>query len=369
MIAKGQITIVDSNDSVNINTWLEAPNFHQVLSGETFLPDFTEENLVITPKVYVSGDTSNQITAGNVANIVWKVAGITITDSQHGDFDAFISNDSAHTLTIKKNLVNSSSVSIEFEGDYVDEFGIKTKCYAQKDLSRTTNGEGAFTCYLTTGSTGNAIEGSDEYIDIYAQAVRGSKPDNTDIQYDWYHRDENGWKLISEDEDKNQYVTTDDNHIRIYADFIDNVDTIRCVVTDIDEGSPYYGNTAEEVLTIFDYTEPYSLDIISYTGDKLTKAAPSTTLEAVLRQGDKELVGASLIDVAWKWDGYDKMGNDLTAWETKMINAGKLHTQKVDVTKDDISVRATFMCTATIGKSSVDVDAPEADEEASESSN
>ena len=117
LVARGQITIVDLNDATALQVWLENNSADvQVYNSDkdTYTPDYTKTNVVITPKVYLSGSSTEQIGAGHVSNIKYKIVGIA-ADGTYGqlvDSTSFVINTTNGTLTIKKNLVEFQSLNI-----------------------------------------------------------------------------------------------------------------------------------------------------------------------------------------------------------------------------------------------------------------
>ena len=105
LVARGQITIVDLNDATALQVWLENNSADvQVYNSDkdTYTPDYTKTNVVITPKVYLSGSSTEQIGAGHVSNIKYKIVGIA-ADGTYGqlvDSTSFVINTTNGTLTI-----------------------------------------------------------------------------------------------------------------------------------------------------------------------------------------------------------------------------------------------------------------------------
>ncbi|MFR9547098.1 MAG: hypothetical protein SNJ29_16210 [Rikenellaceae bacterium] len=107
VITRGQITIVDLNDGKSINLYLGSNQATtQIFNQEnsSYTPNYTASPyLVITPEVFVSGVTTNQISRLKGVP-TWKINGSTTLTT----YGATAATSSPYTLTIKQNL---SSVS------------------------------------------------------------------------------------------------------------------------------------------------------------------------------------------------------------------------------------------------------------------
>ena len=118
-IARGQITIVDLNDGKSINLFLSSNQpATQIFNKEnsSYNPSYASSPyLVISPEVYVSGSTDNQV-AHLLGTPVWKINGSTDLSA----FSATAETTSPYTLTIKKNLTSVTQLTIECTVTYVD---------------------------------------------------------------------------------------------------------------------------------------------------------------------------------------------------------------------------------------------------------
>lgn len=97
-IARGQITIVDLNDGKSINLFLSSNQpATQIFNQEnsSYVPNYSETNLVISPEVYVSGTATNQV-ARLKGTPVWKINGSPTLNN----FGATAATTSPYNLTI-----------------------------------------------------------------------------------------------------------------------------------------------------------------------------------------------------------------------------------------------------------------------------
>ena len=132
--------------------------------------------------------------------------------------------------------------------------------------------------------------------------------------------------------------------LSVKADDVLNFQTFKCTVTD---GS----DTAYQIVTFFDASDPYVVEVYSLTGDKIVNGSQGTELFArVWRDGNVVEDGAAVkadtshtTKFTYTWTKYNANGV-ATNWNGKSSAVSESVLPYVTVSKDDVSVLATFTC-------------------------
>ena len=337
-IARGQITIVDLNDGKSINLFLSSNQpATQIFNKEnsSYNPNYASSPfLVITPEIYVSGATGNQV-AQLAGSPTWKINGSTDLTA----YSATASETSPYELKIKKNLESVTQMVIECTVTYVDpETSARTIAKATYTVTKVENTGQQIraVCYAPNGSVfKNGIIGT---LTAHCDLWRGSTIDTTNVVYSWYRLEGGTWtKLIA----TNTYGITGctTNEITIPASAILNIDSFKCVVRDTDSASGTYGSEVSDILTFADMTDPYMVEIQAPQGTTLTSGMTSTTLTVNLWQNGMQLDDSFFTDATVKWKKFNKLGVQDTSWGSSGTKTGR----SITVTRDEISVAATFI--------------------------
>ena len=337
-IARGQITIVDLNDGKSINLFLSSNQpATQIFNKEnsSYNPNYASSPfLVITPEIYVSGATGNQV-AQLAGTPTWKINGSMDLTA----YAATASETSPYELKIKKNLESITQMVIECTVTYVDpETSARTIAKATYTVTKVENTGQQIraVCYAPNGSVfKNGITGT---LTAHCDLWRGSTIDTTNVVYSWYRLEEGTWtKLIA----TNTYGITGctTNEITIPASAILNIDSFKCVVRDTDSASGTYGSEVSDILTFADMTDPYMVEIQAPQGTTLTSGMTSTTLTVNLWQNGMQLDDSFFTDATVKWKKFNKLGVQDTSWGSSGTTTGR----SITVTRDEISVAATFI--------------------------
>lgn len=70
---------------------------------ESYSPDWTSKNLVLTPSLYVIGTTTDQITSSAVTSVKWYIGSSTTAITSSGSYA--LSGAKSHILTVKGNVM------------------------------------------------------------------------------------------------------------------------------------------------------------------------------------------------------------------------------------------------------------------------
>lgn len=383
--AKGQITIIDTNDGRALSALLSAnhPTTQIFTSGisDTYTPNYAAEGnaLIIKPELYASGFTSNQIAL--CRNFRWYVNGDEIS-SYNETFGAVAEdyNIAGKTLPngqlkITKNMISSALMTIECSFEFVDpDTNLPTATKAILQFVKVNNAGDSICAvmYAPFGDTvrtefgadqsGNAnVSDSLDCVTLRCDMWRGSAIDNTNVQHRWYRMTGEGdWVQIIPLEYKFNITSSDPAHpdchdtLVVGADAIDNFLMIKCDIEDTDEASATAHKVATDTITIYDATDPYSVQIEASGGDRLTTTTTSTVLKATVWNNGVPMGDAFHRDfVSYYWNKLDKDGNDDDAWKEEkedgvLVNANNI-SRTIKVTKAMVYSRAVFTCVCKIG--------------------
>lgn len=342
IVARGQISIIDLNDAKSLNMYLRSSQpTTQIFNSDnnSFVPSWSESPyLVITPELFVSGTTTDQM------NQVKSQPVYTINGSTNlADFGATVATTTPYALTINKNMVDISQMRIQCSAVYTDPdiASFETPVKAEIQFTKTVNA-GATICAIGYTPKGNVFK-NDQTATLIAHCDmwRGSKIDDTKVSYQWYKMTTAGtWEALTSSV---AYGCTgyNTNELTIPASAVLNFESFKCVITDIDEGSGTYNTTVSDILSFFDQSDPYHVEVYSTTGDKILNGKGSTTLTAKVWQAGTCFDDADAnAKFNFQWKKYSAAGVQDTSWGTEGIKTGSTLT----VEASEVTQKATFVC-------------------------
>lgn len=339
--AKGQITIVDLNDSKSVQCYLQNSGADvQIYNPDTqvYTPNYTSSGITIKPLVYVTGSSTNQ--AASCTNETWSVKKDGSTALTAGT-DYTVSSTTGGGITIKKNLTGNSLVITYTAKLDANGTGELTTITATKTIIKSQSAGALYSVIITTstGTVFDADSSSGNKI-AKAQAYRGGTAD-TNSTYTWYYMDlsTGHWATTG---------TTGAEQTVKMSDVL-NFQTYRVVASDTQNGTT---NTAEAYITFTDQTDPYTVEVFSSTGDKILNGSGSTVITArVWRNGTKiEDESTSSKQFTYTWHKFDSSGNAATWTQTytgATVSSDKLTLSgsglnQLTIPAAEISTKATF---------------------------
>lgn len=192
--AKGQITIVDQNDAVSFQAFINSNQpLTQIYTQDTdsYMPNWAMTPwLVLTPELYISGIPGNSISvAGRIkaGSIQWRRDGVLLTNGT----DYVISASAPFSLTVKKNEnVGGGNVKYQFTAIMVDpNNGLETTFSTVISFNTVKNvGSGLMAQILADQGTifqNDQIQTLTLACDLY----RGSELLASNVSYLWAIRD------------------------------------------------------------------------------------------------------------------------------------------------------------------------------------
>ena len=343
VVARGQITIVDLNDAKQITAYIQ-PNYQaQIYNPDTnsYTPNLSNSNpLTVTPKVYVTGSSSNKISS--CTGISYTINGTTVAA---GATSGNYSVTSAGVLSIKANAPTSSSgYSITFNASYSDANdtgGQVMALEAQCVVVLSQSAGAALTAFVNypNGNIFDTTAGRTQITTLTAvvTAYRGGTQDK-DFTATWEKLSGTSWVSVSGAVKDN---TAGTSTLTVNASDVLNHQIYRCTVSDTTPASA----TAVILCSFEDKTDPYEVQVGSTTGDKIVNGQGSTTLFARVWQGgqmiESENTAAADRQFTYTWH---KFGNDGNASNFYGTSSPTKTGNPLTVTHNDISVRATFVC-------------------------
>lgn len=353
MNGKGEIVVIDLNDGKSVQASIglnqAAVQLYNV-DTKGYTPDFTvaATNLVATPRVYISGDTQNQMLTDNViaGSVKWYIDGVLVISSTPG---VAVGAAKPFALTLSKNI-SGSAMLLECEAMYVDpETKEQTVVKAQASLSRLPTAAQVLRA-IATADLGNSLDQNTKQLTMTCRMYRGMSEDSTDVSYTFYKLVGGSFVAVTA---ATAGCTINKNVLTITADAIENFDTFKCVCIDKDANSATYNNEVWDSLTFYDMTDEIHVEVVSSTGGKLSRGMSSMGLTAIVTQGDAILSDTKAADITYTWKKYNKDPNSATTAFTVLDSTwgstGKGATyQNMTLTRDKVSVAAKITCNVMI---------------------
>lgn len=336
--ARGQITIVDLNDAKQVQMRFDISERVQIYNPDTKIhtPNFTSAPCVVSPKVYVTGNSSNQVE--KLTALSYIVGGVTVNAGQTSGAYSVAAISAGGTLTIKQNLT-AGSLKIVCKATYHDsDTGQDTTLEHEDAIVRSSSAGALFQAVITAPKgrifdEGNALTS----LQLVANVYRGGTHDTDGLNFTWE-------KFVATGGGTWQAVTTGISTVNgtstltVGVNDVLNFQSYRVVVTD---GS----DRAEAIETLEDKTDPYTVDVISTTGDKIVNGQGNTQLMARVYRGatkiEDETTPQSSRKFTCTWFKYDKNGNKANwAGTASNVKTGN----PITVAANEIDQKATFFC-------------------------
>lgn len=360
IVASGQITLVDLNDSRQLVSYIGASRAKTVIhnpNDNTYVPNYETSNQVLTPQLFIAG--TNTDVASQAKSTKWfrqtNSAGtpVEITASGGG---YTLGTGAVKTLTITSNvLASATTMTYICEMVFTDAdtgFDVLTK--AEIELVKVTNGQkgsdgekGAdgedgrdgvdSVVAMVWTPEGNTLKNSEGTLKASVTLYKGTT-EVTPTAFKWYYQDPsattssggdadggNGWRLMKDVASSKGVTGYTTATITIPASAIEGVESFKCIAT-------YDGNKYRDVCTVIDVTDPIVVTIVGLSTFK--NGQGSTELTAKLYRNGAEVDTAGT-EYNYSWSIYNS-SNQKTAFS----KTGKTIT----VSADDIDVRGNVVC-------------------------
>ena len=338
VLANGQITIVDLNDGKAVQCFTHCSKGEtQIYTPDTgvYTPNYSaSEPNVITARVYVTGNASDQAPSSACTGWSWKVDGVAATPV----------SGKSYQLNLASNIAKNGSVkNIEWSCKYTDpETQATTTCIGYKTISLAKSGGALQTVQIETPK-GNTFDSTNNSMQLTAvpKFFRGNVQD-TSVKLTWQvlNISAGTWSDVTSGVSTAGGVST----LNVSANDVLNFQTFRCKAED---GT----DTASAIVTFFDASDPYVVEVYSLTGDKIVNGAQSTELFARVWKDGKVVEDGAAVKAdsnhassfTYKWTKYNASGV-ATNWSGTSSPVNASTKPYVTVANADVSGRGTFTC-------------------------
>lgn len=333
--ARGQITIVDLNDAKQVQLLLDIKTRVQMYNPDTkvYAPNFGSENNVVRPKVYVTGNGTNLVS--RLSALKYDINGTVVEAGANSGIYSVAAISAGGALTIKGNLT-TDTLQIKATATFHDtETGQDTTLECQDAIVKSSSA-GALFQVIATQPKGKCFDEGNKISELTAEArcYRGGTQDKDGITYKWQQLNlsDGSWANVSSGVSTVSGVST----LSVKANDVQNVQTFKVVAQD--------GSDRSEAIVVFeDKTDPYTVEVVSTTGDKIVNGQGSTTLMARIYRGTEKIEDETTSQKKFTttWYKFDKNG-------AKSNFVGTSSNQKqgnpLVVDAKDIDQKATFFC-------------------------
>ena len=332
VLANGQITIVDLNDGKAVQCFTQCSKGEtQIYTPDTgvYTPNYSSSAPnVVTARVYVTGSGTDQAPTSACSGWSWKVDGVAATPV----------SGKSYQLNLASNIDKNGSVkNIEWSCKYTDpETQATTTCIGYKTISLAKSGGALQTVQIETPK-GNTFDSTNNSMQLTAVAkfFRGNVQD-TSVKLTW--------QVLNISAGTWSDVTSGVSTLNVSANDVLNFQTFRCKAED---GT----DTANAIVTFFDASDPYVVEVYSLTGDKIVNGAQSTELFARVWKDGKVVEDGAAVKAdsshassfTYKWTKYNANGV-ATNWNGTSSPVNASTKPYVTVANADVSGRGTFTC-------------------------
>lgn len=340
VLANGQITIVDLNDGKAVQCFTQCSKGEtQIYTPDTgvYTPNYSSSAPnVITARVYVTGSATDQAPTSACTGWSWKVDGAAATPV----------SGKSYQLNLTGNIAKNGSVkNIEWSCKYTDpETKATTTCIGYKTISLAKSGGALQTVQIETPD-GNTFDStnSTKTLRAVAKFFRGNVQDTslTSMTWEVLNISAGTWSAVASGS-----VSTSGgvSTLNVSANDVLNFQTFRCTVKD-------GADTASAIVTFFDASDPYVVEVYSLTGDKIVNGAQSTELFARVWKDGKVVEDGATVKAdsdhassfTYKWTKYNASGV-ATNWNGTSSPVNTSTKPYVTVANADVSGRGTFTC-------------------------
>jgi hypothetical protein len=373
IVTSGQVTISNLADAPVLNCYVTATQATtQTYSADSgaFNPSYASTAQVLTLNLVKAGDTTNTSLLPNISGTVaWTrsdggAAATAITSTVSTDTQ-YLSGTGNSVLTTKVNVptaTNTNYSRFTATGTWIDpNTGLSVPFSAYIDITKTNIATAADVISVYTPN-GNAFRNNStpSNLTINADLYKNGALSTQNKQINWFYYDTTvtattstgydakgglSWHLCSSTttgQTPNVAAntnTTGQGILTVTPGVINTTQMFKVVVTD--EGATNAGTSLSQVVLLFDYSDPISINIQAKSGTVFKNGSGSTVLYAQLIQNGAEI---------------DAAGTAYTYTWTSVTNTGTTNSLFTSATGKSITVtesnvtglpQASFICTVT----------------------
>lgn len=352
LVSTGQITIVDNNDAKPITAFITngTQSLQQIYTKNDtsiqYTPDRTVTNLVLLAKAYIGGSGSSAPIETLLSNPKWSYD-LNTPITTGGGITVVATIGSAPSFTVAVNSVVSTVTPnkvVYFEGDYTDPVtGLVSHVIAQTTLSLVQTGSNAvYVQFSGINFIEQATGVSKKQVEIKADLMRSSGVDTDNLTYKWFALPSGaqidssfpgvatkfGFRNTAQANADNltaptsamlnQLIPTtgtgnDAKAIVIDESAIQSLGFFRVDITDSGESKTYSG-----YFTIQDTTDPYTVTLISTSGEKLQNGIGTTDIYPIVYYGATKVT--DLTGWTFNWYFWSQGAAGISGYRTAFID-------------------------------------------------
>lgn len=194
-VATGQFTVIDYNDALTLTGFIGSNQPKTQMynpDNASYTPDWTvSPYLVLTPTLYILGNSSDIITSADVTAVTWYSVSAGVETAIVADATHVLSGTKSHILTIKTNeLAGLAGKDYVCKVQYTDPTTALVLTYKMGiTFSRVVNGGGIADAVAWTPAGNIFKNGSINTLIAQCDLWRGSVIDSTSVTYRWFAQD------------------------------------------------------------------------------------------------------------------------------------------------------------------------------------
>lgn len=343
IVAVSQITLVDLTDVRSLQVFISSnrPTFQLYdVDNNTYIPNWNTMPLVLTPSLYVSGETDDKI--GEALTVEWFKNNVPIDESTDNHFIG-----SGYSLTVNSNMMEldpfvSYTIRVTYYDDTTGVTIEDTETIQFTKIDSGASGENAQVAYLLTPD--GTVFKNDKQTDrkrLEVKYFNGPYEENTGLIIKWFYADPTvevgdpnydpdggtGWSKISSTNDRNgSYTNYNTKILSVSRNGVDGTETFKAMVSH--QGKPFYSALG----TIVDIFDPHQVVI---EGDNVFKNGQGTLkLKARVFLDSEEVL--DLTDYTFLWTAYNSDGVEVSTFNKT--------TQEIEVLVSEVPVKGYLAC-------------------------
>lgn len=353
-IATGQITLIDINDARSVTGYIGSNQAKVQIfnpNGNTYTPNWTTTNMILTPSLFVSGTATDII--GQAKSITWYEQGNNTPIANDTNYS--IGTGAGKPLTIKTNILASKNQQVYLcevvwtdptTGlDIISKLDIElvkvTNGTNGTNGSNGANGQNAIAAYVWAPN-GNIFRNSAGSLIAECDVFNGSTQQTTGVTYQWYKQDASvstdqgggiGWLKLTATATGGGTSGHTTDKLTIPAGAVAGMASFKCIAT-------YSSKTYVDVVTFADQTDPLQVTPIALTGNVFKNGQGTVQVIAKVYQAGAE-VDAAGTKYQYRWYLYNAGGTMVPNWGgTTNYKTGKTLT----VQASEITGKGTVIC-------------------------
>ncbi|MEG1141808.1 MAG: hypothetical protein RSE41_05100 [Clostridia bacterium] len=338
--------MIDLTDGQSINVYLTTnQSLTQIYNSDSkgYVPDWSVTNMKINPEIYVSGNLTNQV--NKLTSSVWTINGSTDISKYGNSLSA-----SPYTLTLNKNMTDTSQLNIEFNGVYTNN-NVDNNIKSYLTISKVENG-GSILNALVYAPEGNIFKNDEiKILSASCDLYRGSKL-LSDVTYQWFKYDWSAKKLsklntwLPLTDSEGGFSGSKSKTLYINADEVLNFETFKCEATSSELSTYSSQNSASNTISFADLSDPYFIEISAPAGNIIKNNSGEVILIVdIWRNGIKVNEGISEDKFTYNWKQFDANGNSIVFNKNLFLTPGKPENGKyLTIPASIINNKSTFIC-------------------------